>query len=97
MARIATAGPNTTVLTIAASAAATHDPGLTDPAIYRVASTRVFHVLVTRAGTAADVNDMIVPNGCEFIRVNAGEQISVIQATGEADGSVWLTPQREEG
>lgn len=97
MARIATAGPNTTVLTIAASTAATHDPALTSPALYRIASTRVFHVLVTRAGTAATVADMIVPNGCEFVRVNAGESISVIQATGETDGSVWLTPQREDG
>lgn len=96
MARVTTAGPNTTVLTIAASTAATHDPALTEPALYRVASNRVFHVVVTRAGTAATVSDMIVPNGVESIRVNTGEQISVIQATGEADGSVWLTPQREE-
>ena len=97
MARIATAGPDTTVLSIAASVAATHDPTLTSPALYRVASNRVFHVLVTREGTSATVNDMIVPNGCEYVRVNAGEQISVIQAAGETDGSVWLTPQREEG
>lgn len=94
---ITTAAPGTTVLTIATSVPATYDPALTEPALYRVASNRAFHALVTRAGTAATTNDMFVSAGAAvFLRVNAGEKISVVQAAGEADGSVWLTAQREE-
>lgn len=97
MTRIATAGSGTVVLTIAGSDPARHNPDIASPTVYRLSSNRSFHVVVGRGEVDAAVTDALVPNGCEYVRVNVGEQISVIKAVGETDGQVWLTRQREEG
>lgn len=97
MSHTVTAGP-TTQSALTAGAAVAYDPANSSPTVIRVGSNRAFHVLVSRAGTVATAtNSMIVMSGCEFVRVNVGETVSVIAATSETEGVVTFTPQREEG
>lgn len=83
---------NTTTAVLALTAVA-YDPQPTSPGLFRFVSDRASHILVSRAGTDATVADAYVPAGCiEFVRINPGESLSVIKATGETDGNVWFTP-----
>lgn len=88
---------NTTTAALT-SAAVSYDPQPENPGVYRVISNRAHHLLVTRDGTNATVSDLYVPADCaEFVRINPGEQLSVIRAAGETDGDIWFTPQRGDG
>lgn len=97
MDRIITAGPTTQSALTAAGGAVTFDPANTSPVVVRIASLAAFHVLVSRAGTAATVsNATLIPDGEANVRVNVGETVSVIIAAGETDGIVTFTTQLED-
>jgi hypothetical protein len=90
---IAQAGP-TTQSAIDAITAVAFDPSNASPTIVRIGCNRAFHVLVSRAGTVAtQTNAMLVMSGCEYVRVNVGETVSVIAATGETAGVLTFTDQ----
>jgi hypothetical protein len=63
----------------------------------RVVSNSACHILVTKAGTAAQVTDPFLPaNWIDYYNVNPGEKLSAIKAaTGglvtATDGSIWVT------
>ena len=64
-----------------------------EPRYVRLISDRQIHFAVSPAGsTAALVSDVYVPPYQEFlITLAAGEQVSIITATGETAGSAWVT------
>jgi len=94
MARNAIAGPTTQSALDAGITAVAFDPANASPTLVRIGCNRAFHVLVSRAATAAtQTNAMLVMSGCEYVRVNVGESVSVIAATGETAGIVTFTDQ----
>lgn len=96
MERVITTTPTSTAAL--ALSAVSFDPANTAPVVVLITSNRAFHPLVTRAGTAATVaNAPFIADGHAYVRVNVGETLSVIKATGEIDGDVWFTVQRDEG
>jgi len=96
MTDVVNAGITTVTALDAAVTAVSFDPANAAPAVVRVGCNRAFHVIVSIGATVAtQTNAMIVMSGCEFLRVNPGETISVIAATGETAGIVTFTMQGE--
>ena len=93
--RTAHAGPTTQSVLDAAATAVAFDPANAAPTVVRIGCNRAFNVLVSRAGTVVtQTNGMLVMSGCEYVRVNVGESISVISITGETAGVVTFTDQK---
>lgn len=93
--RNAHAGPTTNSVLDAATTAVAFDPANTSPTVVRIGCNRAFYVLVSSTFTAANqTNGMLVMTGCEYVRVNVGETVSVISITGETAGVVTFTDQK---
>ena len=69
-------------------------PTVSAPALYRVFSNRLMHIVVARGTPTADATEMPV-NSLHpgLVKINSGESLSYIRDSAEIDGTIWFTKQ----